>query len=48
MIIIYLQKQKALDPKAMQKVNFTWNLHQAAKMIFIIKEGKLIWILGVF
>ena len=44
MIAIDLSKQQALDadPKAIQQINFTGNLAQAAgaTMFFIIKEAK--------
>ena len=44
MIAIDLSKQQALDadPKEIQQINFTGNLHRAegATMFFIIKETK--------
>ena len=44
MIAIDLSKQQALDadPKAIQQINFTENLNQAADatMFFLIKEAK--------
>ena len=44
MIAIDLSRQQALDadPKAIEKINFTWNLDQAesATMTFIIEEAK--------
>ena len=43
-IAIDLSKQKAInaDPKAIQQINFTGNLHwvECAKMFFIIEEAK--------
>ena len=43
-IAIDLSKQQALsaDPKAVQRINFTWNLDWAGKtaMYFIIEEAK--------
>ena len=42
MIVIGLSKQQALDvdPKAMQKINFTGNLEQQATIFLIIEEAK--------
>ena len=42
MIAIELSKQQALDadPKAMQHVNFTWNLEGQSTIFFIIEEMK--------
>ena len=42
MIAIDLSKQKALnaDLKAIQQINFTRNLNQQAKILFITKEVK--------
>ena len=42
MIAIYLSKQQALDvdPKAIQKINFTGNLEEQSTIFLIIKEAK--------
>ena len=42
MIAIYLSKQQALDvdPKAIQRVNFTRNLENTAVIFFIIEEAN--------
>ena len=42
MIVVDLSKQQALDPKAIQQINFTANLNTAGNTIFyfIIEEAK--------
>ena len=42
MIAIYLSKQQALDvdPKAIQRINFTRNLENTAVIFFIIGEAN--------
>ena len=42
MIVVDLGKQQALDPKAIQQINFTANLDTAGNIIFyfIIEEAK--------
>ena len=42
LIAIELSKQQALDPRAIQQINFTANLERAngATMFFIIEQAK--------
>ena len=40
MIAIYLSKQQAADPRAIQQINFTANLEENTRMFLLLKKQK--------